>query len=271
MASTTPPTAAAHLGRTFVPGAGGLVPTQASGPMQGGGRRPPPAGPAAVPSLRSLGVDSRTIAARRPSTRRPHTVVLRCSAAALGAAAHLLTAAQPPAEPLAHVVESDPMLVLRVLHLANQRVARGYAVDTVPEAIEVLGRTALRSLVDELLLDAGPEPVDGLAQALARGLTCEMLTGERVAFTGGVLSGLAERLGVPVEVVLEVSGVSRAVVDAVRAGTGSWGPALRAVIAHEHRDTAALTRSGLPPVDVYDACQHAAAEARATARAIGSR
>ncbi len=141
----------------------------------------------------------------------------------------------------------------------------------MPDAIEVLGRATLRSLVDELLLDAGPEPVDGLSGALARGLTCEVLTGDRVAFTAGVLSGLAERLAVPVEVVLEVSGVSRQVVDGVRSGTGPWGPALRAVVAHEHRDSAGLTRSGLPPIDVYDACQHAAAEARATARAIGSR
>lgn len=266
MAASTP-AAATHPGQTFWPGSG-TVPTQASGPMA----RPAPDAPAAAtPSLRSLGVDTRTLAARRPTTRRPHTVVLRCSAAALGAAAHLLRAAQPPGDALAQVVESDPMLILRVLHLANQNVARGYAVDTVPEAIDVLGRTAMRALVDELLLDAGPEPVDGLSAALARGLTCEVLTGDRVAFTGGVLSGLAERLGVPVEVVLEVSGVSRAVVDAVRSGTGPWGRALRAVIAHEHRDSAALTRSGLPPIDVYDACQHAAAEARATARAIGSR
>jgi c-di-GMP-related signal transduction protein len=267
MATSTPPTAAAHPGRTFWPGAGASVPTQASGPMPGGGRQ----APAGAPSLRSLGVDTTTLAARRPTTRRPHTVVLRCSAAALGAAAHLLQTARPPADALAQVVESDPMLMLRVLHLANQNVSRGYAVDTVPEAIEVLGRSTLRALVDELLLDAGPEPVDGLAQALARGLTCEVLTGERVAFTGGVLSGLAERLGVPVDFVLEVSGVSRSVVDAVRSGSGTWGRALRAVIAHEHHDSAALTRSGLPPIDVYDASQHAAAEARATARAIGSR
>lgn len=269
MAPTTP-TPAAHPGRTFWPGNGdpAVVPTQAAACA---GDRPTAGGPAPAPSLRSLGVDTRTLAARRPTTRRPRTVLLRCSAAALGAAAHLLRTAQPPSDALALVVESDPMLVLRVLHLANQNVARGYTVDTVPDAVEMLGRTALRSLVDELLLDAAPEPVDGLDRALARGLACEALTGDRVAFTAGVLSGLAERLGVPVEIVLEVAGVSRAVVDAVRSGTGTWGPALRAVVAHEHRDSAGLTRSGLAPMDVYDAAQHAAAEARATARAIGSR
>ena len=267
MSPTTPPATAAHPDRTFWPGSG----APASVPTQAVGGRSATIAPTPAPSLRSLGVDTRTLAARRPTTRRPRTVLLRCSAAALGAAAHLLRAAQPPNDALAQVVESDPMLVLRVLHLANQRVAPGYAVDTVPDAIEVLGRTTLRSLVDELLLDAAPQPVDGLSHALARGLTCEVLTGDRVAFTAGVLSGLAERLAVPVEVVLEVSGVSREVVDAVRSGTGSWGPALRAVIAHEHRDATGLTRSGIPPIDVYDACQHAAAEARATARAIGSR
>lgn len=269
MAPTPPTATAAHPGRTFWPGAGDpdALPTQ--GP--GGHTRPTsPAAPAA-PSLRSLGVDTRTLAGRRPTTRRPHTVLLRCSAAALGAAAHLLRSGQPPSDALAQVVESDPMLVLRVLHLANLTVPAGSAVDTVPEAIDVLGCTGLRSLVDELLLDAAPEPVDGIAQALARGLTCEVLTGERIAFTAGVLSGLAERLGVPVEIVLEVAGVSRGVVDAVRLGTGTWGRALRAVIAHEHRDAAALTRSGLPPIEVFDASQHAAAEARSTARAIGSR
>ena len=41
---------------------------------------------------------------------------------------------------------------------------------------------AIRSYY-ELLLDAAARPVDGLAHALARGLTCEVLTGDRVAFT----------------------------------------------------------------------------------------
>ncbi len=196
-----------------------------------------------MPSLRGLGVDPRSLAAPRPKVR---TTVLRCSAPVLRAAQHLLGQATPDATTLAGVVESDPVLVLRVLHLANQHTQGGYAADTVPQAIRVLSPEALAALVAELLAAAGPGSANGLGQILSRGLACEALSGDRIGFTAGVLTALADRLGVPAEIVLQVAGVSREVVTAVRTGTGPWGPALRAVIAYERHDAAGLGRTGSP-------------------------
>jgi c-di-GMP-related signal transduction protein len=218
-----------------------------------------------MPSLRSLGVDTRTLVGGSP-----RAVALRCSSCALSAAQHLLSKAAPSPTTLAQVVESDPVLALRVLHLANQQVARGFSADTIPQAIDMLGPAMLGSLVDELLLDATLGAMDGLWRVLARALTCEGLSGDRIAFTAGLLSGLADALGVPAAAVLEVAGVSREVVDAVRFGTGPWGPVLRAAVACERNDPAGVVRSGLAPVDVYDAYLRGATEAMATAQAVGS-
>jgi EAL and modified HD-GYP domain-containing signal transduction protein len=218
-----------------------------------------------MPSLRGLGVDPRSLTAARPKVR---TTVLRCSTPVLRAAQHLLEQAATSQTTLAGVVESDPVLVLRVLHLANQHTHGGYAADTVWQAIKVLSPTALASLVADLLTDASPGAMDGLSQILARGLACEALSGDRIGFTAGVLTALADRLGVPSEIVLEVAGVSREVVTAVRAGTGAWGQALHAVIAYERGDAAGLGRTSLSPVDVYDTYLRGATEAMSTEQAI---
>lgn len=238
-------------------------------PTQGVGQTRPAAGP--MPSLRALGVDPSVLAGRQvaPTPVVP-TAVLRCSAPALCAAQHLLVDAAPSTATLAQVIEADPVLTLRVLHLANLGTSRGFAADTVPQAIEVLGSETLSWLVDELLLDARPGAADGQWRILARALTCEELSGDRIAFTAGLLSGLADALAVTPEAVLEVAGVSREVVDAVRFGTGPWGPVLRAVVAYQRHDHAALLRTGIAPVDVYDCYLRAATEAMATAQAIGS-
>lgn len=254
-------------GRTYWPT--DEVPTVPTVPTQGVGRTQPNPGP--MPSLRALGVDTRTFGARRvaPTPVVP-TAVLRCSSAALCAAQHLLADAAPSPTTLAQVIESDPVLTLRVLHLANLRTARGFAADTVPQAVEVLGAESLAWLVDELLLEASVGAMPGLWRVLARALTCEELSGDRIAFTAGLLSALADALVVAPEAVLEVAGVSREVVDAVRLGTGPWGPVVRAVVAYERHDHAGLVRTGIAPVDVYDCYLRGATEAMATAQAIGS-
>jgi hypothetical protein len=221
-----------------------------------------------MPSLRGLGVDPRSLAAPRPKVR---TTVLRCSAPVLRAAQHLLEQAAPNPTTLAGVVESDPVFVLRVLHLANLHTQGGYAADTVLQAIRVLSADALASLVADLLTDAGPSATDGLWQILARGLTCEALAGDRIGFTAGVLTALADRLGVPAEIVLQVAGVSREVLTQVRTGTGTWGPALHAVVAYERHDAAGIGRTGLSPVDVYDTYLRGATEAMFTEQALTSR
>ncbi|WP_304605999.1 hypothetical protein [Actinotalea lenta] len=225
-----------------------------------------------TPTLRGLGVDTRSLAVPRRSNRRPRTTVLSCSAVALHAAGHVLTGRTPDVDALAEVVESDPMFVLRVLHLANQLTARGHTADTVPAALTVLGRDRFGWLLGDLRHDAARRPIAGVWRALARGLAAEVLSGgDREAFTAGLLTGLADALGVPVPLVLEVSGVSREMVAAVTTGAGSWARGLHAAIAFERHSSAGARRSGLELVDVYDICQRATSEAKATARALGSR
>lgn len=249
-------------GQTFWPAHELPVPTQL-----GPGSHPSAARGVPMPSLRGMGVDPRSLAQPRTKVR---TTVLRCSSSVLCAAQHLLEQPVVPGATLAEVVESDPVLVLRVLHLANLQLQHGHRADTVPQGIEVLGARTLASLVNELLLEATVGATDGMWRALARGLTCELLSGDRVAFTAGVLSGLADALGVPPEIVFEVAGVSREVVDAMRTGSGAWGPALRAVVAYERNDVSGVVRSGLTPVNVYDAYLRGSTEAMATATAVGT-
>ncbi len=239
-----------------------LVPNQA-GPDHA--RRPAAQGP--MPSLRELGVRHDDLTPRRESVR---TQVLRCSSSALCAAQHLLEQAAPEARALTQVVESDPVLTLRVLHLANQSVRHHYQADTVPQAIRVLGTETLGSLVNELLMEATLGAMGNLWRVLARALTCEELSGDRIGFTAGLLSGLADELGAPPALVLDVAGVSRDVSDAVRFGTGPWGPVVTAVVAYERNDAMGVARSGIAPVEVYDAYLRGATDAMATAQAIGS-
>ncbi|HMO09929.1 MAG TPA: diguanylate phosphodiesterase, partial [Actinotalea sp.] len=114
-------------------------------------------------------------------------------------------------------------------------------------------------------------PMPGLWRVLARALTCEELSADRMGYTIGLLSGLADEVGVPASAVLEVAGVSREVADAIRYGTGPLGPVLRAVLAYERNDAAGVARTGVAAVDVYDAYLRGATEAMATAQALGSR
>ncbi len=211
-----------------------------------------------MPSLRGLGVDPRSLAAPRPKVR---TTVLRCSTPVLRAAQHLLEQAAPsrPRSPGSSSPTRSSCCACCTWPTSTPMAA------TPPTRCRRRSRSsspeALASLVAELLADASPGSMDGLSQILARGLACEALSGDRIGFTAGVLTALADRLGVPSEIVLEVAGVSREVVTAVRAGTGPWGQALRAVIAYERDDAAGLGRTGLSPVDVYDTYLRGATEA----------
>lgn len=266
----TAPGATCAPGQTFwpAPAAVDVVPSQV-GPQHAEPRRAPAqvSPTTRMPSLREMGVDTRALSAPPEPVR---TEVLRCSPAVLGAAQHLLD--QPVADltTITRVIASDPVAALRVLHLANLATQRGYRADTVASAVGVLGPMTLSSLVDELLVDATGRTVPGMSRVLTRALACEALSGDPTAFTTGLLSGLATELAVPSDIVLEVAGVSREISDAVRFGTGPWGPVLTAVVAYERNDAMGVSRSGIAHVDVYDAYVRATADAMATARAIGS-
>lgn len=170
---------------------------------------------------------------------------------------------------VAQVVDTDPVLTLRVLHLVNSGAfALTHQVDTVQQAVVLLGRRQLMTLVSALVVDARPDAMDSLWFILARALTCETLADDSTGYTVGMLSALAAHLGVPPAALVESVGVSQAVADAVREETGPFGPLLAAVRSHERGDTAGVLAAGLLPAEVSSVYMRSVATALETARAV---
>ena len=160
---------------------------------------------------------------------------------------------QPEVSPadVAQVVETDPVLTLRVLHLVNSGVyALSHQVDTVRQAVVLLGPAEISTLVTALALEAQPGAMDRLWFILARAMTCEVLADDGAAYTVGMFSALATQLGLPVGALLEKVGVSDVVADAISRERGPLGQVLRAVRAHENSDPDGVLAAGLDPVAV---------------------
>lgn len=178
---------------------------------------------------------------------------------------------QPETSPVdvAQVVETDPVLTLRVLHLVNSGVyALSHQVDTVRQAVVLLGPAEVATLVTALALEAQPGAMDRLWFILARAMTCEILADDGAGYTVGMLSALAAQLGVPAEAVLEKVGVSDVVGDAIARESGPLGQVLRAVRAHEHSDPDGVIAAGLDPVVVSRAYLGCLRDALAIARTV---
>lgn len=178
---------------------------------------------------------------------------------------------QPDASPgdVAQVIETDPVLTLRVLHLVNSGVyALSHQVDTVRQAVVLLGPAEISTLVTALALEAQPGAMDRLWFILARAMTCEVLADDNAAYTVGMLSALAQQLGVPVEAVLDKVGVSEVVADAIAREAGPLGQVLHAVRAHENSDPDGVLAAGLDPVAVSPVYLTCLRDALAIARTV---
>lgn len=195
--------------------------------------------------------------------------VLRAGELQCLALMHLLSQPEVDLGAVSQVIDTDPVLTLRVLHLVNSGAFALHAsVDTVHQAVVLLGVREVTTLVAALLLDARPDAMDSLWFILARALTCESLADDPTGYTVGMLSALAEQLSVPVGVVLEKVGVSEAVSDAVRSEQGPLGSVLAAVRAHERKDSAAVLEAGLLPGEVSNEYVRCLSDALATARTV---
>ncbi|MCL3860843.1 EAL and HDOD domain-containing protein [Actinotalea sp. K2] len=195
--------------------------------------------------------------------------VLRAGELQCLAIMHLLAQPEVDMPALAQVVDTDPVLTLRVLHLVNSGAyALLHEVDTVHRAVVLLGPQQINLLVASLLLDARPDAMDSLWFILARALTCESLADDQAGYTVGMLSALAGQLNVPAEAIIEKVGVSPAVAEAVVHQSGALGSVLAAVRAHERRDVTGVVGSGLRLEDVSAVYVKAVSDALATARAV---
>lgn len=210
------------------------------------------------------------VAERSASAHELHgSKVLRPGQLQCLAALHLLHQPEVDLGEVAEVIDIDPVLTLRVLHLVNSGAFSLMSrVDTVTRAVVLLGTREVTALVAALAIDARTGAMDSLWQILARALACEALADDPAAYTVGMLSALIEQLGVPADLVLEKVGVSEVVADAVRDRTGEFGPALRAVVAHERNDLDGVTEAGFDPADVSDTYLTCLADALETAKAV---
>jgi EAL and modified HD-GYP domain-containing signal transduction protein len=167
------------------------------------------------------------------------------------------------------IVGSDPELVIRVLHLVN---ASTYAlrrkVDSVHQAVVLVGPHQLSALAMASLVDAQPTAIGPLWSILTRALSCRVVTGADAAYTVGLLSAVAAHQRIAVDDLVDRTGVSADVADALRDHTGPYGPALAAVLALEENDIAGVRATGLEPYDVAQACLAVVPEALATATAL---
>ncbi|MFI2753190.1 EAL and HDOD domain-containing protein [Cellulomonas sp. P22] len=172
------------------------------------------------------------------------------------------------------VVSSDPELAIRVLHLVNSSVyALRREIDSVHQAVVLVGPQQLAALAMASLIDARPTTIGALWSTLTRAMTCRTLTGEDAGYTVGLLSAVGSQLGIAASELVARTGVSIDVAQAIETQTGPYGPALAAVLAHEENDVDGVRSTGLEPYDVAHAYLAAVPDALATATslAVGSR
>jgi EAL and modified HD-GYP domain-containing signal transduction protein len=169
----------------------------------------------------------------------------------------LLDELADPDAPLSRIeqlVGSDPGLSLRLLRGAHSAAGAGHEVESLRQAMVLIGPRRLRSWVVITLLEgtATQNASDDLWGVLARAHACSRLapSSADLAYTIGLLSGAAQLLATDVETVAEVVGVGHDAREALVDGQGPAGHALRAVLAHEREDDEAVAAEGFNGAEV---------------------
>jgi len=169
------------------------------------------------------------------------------------------------------MIGSDPELTMRVLHLVN---GTGYAlrdrVDSVRQAVVLLGPVPLSSLAAAAIVHAGDHTMSGLWFVLTRALACRTLAEDDAAYTVGLLSAVASQQRIDPAALVARTGVSVDVAGAVESLTGIYGPLLSAVLAYEENDFTAVAATGLPLFDVARAYLGAVTEALGTVTTLSN-
>ncbi|HEX2805800.1 MAG TPA: HDOD domain-containing protein [Kineosporiaceae bacterium] len=159
-----------------------------------------------------------------------------------------------PISRIEQLVGSDPGLTMRLLRSAHSAAGAGQEVESLRQALVLIGPRRLRSWVVLTLLEgsATQNVSDDLWSVLTRAHAVQRLAGKQLdlGFTVGLLAGVAELLGTDLGTVADASGVGHDTRAALVDGSGAVGNALRAVLAHEADDEAAVQATGLAPYDV---------------------
>ena len=178
----------------------------------------------------------------------------------------VLSAERPDPEAVIRTVSVDPELTMRVLHLVNSSssgVRR--QIDSVRQAVVLLGPRQLTTLAMASLINAQPASVGALWSILARAIACFSLADSGAAYTVGLLSAVSQQQNITVDSLVERSGVSDDIANALRDRTGPYGAVLAAVMAHEENDVEGVAATGLEPWDVAHAYLSAVPDALALA------
>ena len=167
------------------------------------------------------------------------------------------------------VIGADPELAVQVLSLVNSSsVAARRRIDSVRQAVTMLGPQPLGALAAASLIGAQGQSSAGLWFVLARALTCRAISRSDAGYTVGLLSAVASQLQVEPAELIARAGVSDDVADAIRDLRGPYGPALAAVLAHEENDFSGVEATGLAPFAVANAYLSAVAVALATTTSL---
>lgn len=167
------------------------------------------------------------------------------------------------------LVAAEPTLALRVLRLVNSSaVGLSRTVDSVRQAVVLVGPRRLRALASASLADAGASTLHELWATLTRAVTCWELTGDDVGYTVGLLSSVADQRHVSLPYLAERAGLGAQVSAALTEKAGPVGAVLRAVEAHEQDDPDAVLAAGYDPHVLSRTWLAALPEAYAIAEAL---
>jgi c-di-GMP-related signal transduction protein len=158
-----------------------------------------------------------------------------------------LTQPEIDMQEIATIVRSDASLSYRVLRALNAAsVGLGHRVSAVREALVLLGPSRLRHWLSLMVISDGPQASeDQLSAIMTRARLCEIvaaasgLPGE-TAFTVGLLSGISDRLCVPLIELLARLPLTEEVIDALVRGSGRLGAVLGTVRSYEAGDLPAV-------------------------------
>ncbi|WP_146099403.1 EAL and HDOD domain-containing protein [Kineococcus xinjiangensis] len=181
-----------------------------------------------------------------------------------------LTGDEAPIEEIERLVASDPGMSVRVLRtVRSAAVGTSRQITSLRQAIALLGRRQLCSWVVLMLLGgvtrSDPE---ALTLVLARATACARLVEPGgqvdVAYTVGLLSGVARVLRISDEELIETTGVAPVVRAALLNHEGPAGRALAAVLGYEDEDLPRVSGAGHELYEVSRAYLAALSGAMAT-------
>jgi EAL and modified HD-GYP domain-containing signal transduction protein len=166
-------------------------------------------------------------------------------------------------------VAADPEMSMRVLHLVNSSAfGLRRQIDSVLQAVVLVGPRQLHALAIASLIDARPTSVASLWSILSRAMTCHTLSGQEAGYTVGLLSAVAAQQSYDLNELVARTGVSDALAQGLLRHEGPLGQVLAAVLAHEENDTEGVRATGLEPWDVAHAYLAAVPAALGTATAL---